>query len=57
VVRAGDRVTVERRPEHEVTIGVLVTGMTPGQAQGMLDSGVAQTAAARAKARRYAERG
>jgi hypothetical protein len=57
VARAGDRVTVERRPEHEVTIGVLVTGMTPGQAQGMLDAGVALTAAVRAKARRYAERG
>lgn len=57
VVRAGDRVTVERRLEHEVTIGVLVTGMTPGQAQGMLHSGVALTAAVRAKARRYAERG
>ena len=57
VVRAGDQVTVDRRPEHEVSIGVLVTGMTPGQAQGMLDSGVALTPAVRAKARRYAARG
>lgn len=57
VLRAGDPVTVERRPEHEVSIGVLVTGMTPGQAQGLLDSDVALTTAVRAKARRYAGRG
>ena len=57
VLRASDPVTVERRPEHEVSIGVLVTGMTPGQAQGLLDSDVALTTAVRAKARRYAGRG
>ena len=57
VLRASDPVTVERRPEQEVSIGVLVTGMTPGQAQGLLDSDVALTTAVRAKARRYAGRG
>jgi MOSC domain-containing protein YiiM len=57
VVRAGDPVTLDHRPEHEVSIGVLVTGMTAGQAQGLLDSGTVLTSAVRAKARRYAERG
>jgi MOSC domain-containing protein YiiM len=56
VVRAGDPITVDREPEHEVTIRTLVTGMTPTQAQGLLDSEVSLTAAVRAKARRYAER-
>jgi len=56
VVRAGDPVTVDHEPDHEVTIGVLVTGMTPAQAQGLLDADVSLTAAVRAKARRYAER-
>jgi len=56
VVCAGDPVTVEHRPEHEVSVGVLVTGMTPAQAQGMLDSGVGLTTAVRAKARRHAAR-
>lgn len=56
VVCAGDPVTVERRPEHEVSVGALVTGMTPAQAQGMLDSGVGLTTAVRAKARRHAAR-
>jgi MOSC domain-containing protein YiiM len=56
VVRAGDAVTVEHRPDHEVSIGVLVTGMTPGPAQGLLEADVALTSAVRAKARRYAER-
>ena len=56
VVRAGDPVTVDHRPEHEVTIGVLVTGMSPAQAQGLLDSGVDLTPAVRAKARRAVDR-
>jgi MOSC domain-containing protein YiiM len=56
VVRAGDAVTVDHEPGHEVTIQVLATGMTPAQAQGLLDSGVPLTSAARAKARRYAGR-
>jgi len=57
VVRAGDPVTVEHEPDHEVSIGVLVTGMTPAQAQGLLDSEVSLTSAVRNKARRYADRG
>jgi MOSC domain-containing protein YiiM len=56
VVRAGDPVTVDHEPDHEVTIGVLVTGMTPAQAEGLLDADVSLTSAVRAKARRYAER-
>jgi MOSC domain-containing protein YiiM len=57
VIRAGDTITVDHEPDHEVSIGVLVTGMTPAQAQGLLDSGVSLTSAVRAKARRYADRG
>jgi len=57
VVRAGDPVTVEHEPDHDVSIGVLVTGMTPAQAQGLLDSEVSLTSAVRNKARRYADRG
>jgi MOSC domain-containing protein YiiM len=57
VVQAGDLVTLDHRPEHEVSVGVLATGMTPTQAQGLLDSGTAMTSAVRAKAGRYAARG
>jgi MOSC domain-containing protein YiiM len=57
VVRAGDPVSIDHEPGHEVSIGVLVTGMTAAQAQGLLDSGVTLTSAVRAKAERYAERG
>jgi MOSC domain-containing protein YiiM len=57
VVRAGDPVTVDLEPDHDVTIEVLATGLTPAQAQGLLDSGVPLTSAVRAKAKRYAARG
>jgi MOSC domain-containing protein YiiM len=57
LVRAGDPITVDHEPDHEVSIGVLVTGMTPVQAQGLLDSGVALTSSVRRKAERYAARG
>jgi MOSC domain-containing protein YiiM len=57
VVRAGDVITVDHEPDHEVSIEVLVTGMTASQAAGLLDSGVSLTSAIRAKAKRYAERG
>ena len=57
VIRAGDAISVDHEPDHEVSIGVLVTGMTPAQAQGLLDSGTALTSAVRARARRYAARG
>jgi MOSC domain-containing protein YiiM len=53
-ISAGAPILVDHRPDHDVTIGVLVTGMTPVQAQGLLDSGVAMTSAVRARARRYA---
>jgi len=56
VLRAGDPVTVDHEPDHDVTIEVLVTGMTPEQAQGLLASDVALTSGVRAKAKRYAER-
>jgi MOSC domain-containing protein YiiM len=56
VICAGDAISVDHEPDHEVSIGVLVTGMTPAQAQGLLDSGIALTSAVRAKARRYAAR-
>jgi MOSC domain-containing protein YiiM len=57
VIRAGDAITVDHEPDHEVSIGVLVTGMTSEQAQRLLDSGVPLTSAVRAKAQRYADRG
>jgi MOSC domain-containing protein YiiM len=56
VVRAGDPITVDHEPDHEVTIEVLVTGMSPAQAQGLLGSGTSLTSAVRAKAKRYADR-
>jgi hypothetical protein len=56
VIRSGDRVTLDRRPDHDVSIGVLVTGMTPAQAQRLLDADVSLTPAVRAKARRCAAR-
>ncbi|MBO0844371.1 MAG: MOSC domain-containing protein [Nocardioides sp.] len=54
VVAAGDPVTIEHRPDHDVSVSVLVTGMNPAQARGLLDSGASLTTAVRAKARRYA---
>ena len=57
VVSAGDPVILDHRPDHDVSIGVLVTGMTPAQAQGLLDSDTPLTAAVRAKAKRLAARG
>jgi MOSC domain-containing protein YiiM len=56
LIRPGDPVTVVHRPEHEVTIGILVTGMSPVQAQGLLGSGVDLVSAVRAKALRAADR-
>jgi MOSC domain-containing protein YiiM len=56
IVRAGDPITVDHEPDHEVTIERLVTGMTPAQAQGLLDSDVSLTSSVRAKAKRYAGR-
>jgi MOSC domain-containing protein YiiM len=56
VVRAGDEITIDHEPDHEVSIGVLATGMTPEQAQGLLDSGVSLTSAVQRKVQRYADR-
>jgi MOSC domain-containing protein YiiM len=56
VVGAGDPITIDHEPDHEVTIGVLVTGMTPARAQGLLDSGVPLTSSVRRKAERHAAR-
>jgi MOSC domain-containing protein YiiM len=53
-IAAGDPVVVEHLPGHDVTIGVLATGMTPAQARGLLESDVSLTTAVRAKAKRYA---
>lgn len=55
-IAAGDPVVVELRPGHDVSVGILATGMSAAQARGMLDSGVALTSAVRAKARRSAAR-
>jgi len=55
-IAAGDPVVVEHLPGHDVTIGVLATGMTPAQARGLLESDVSLTTAVRAKAKRYAAR-
>jgi MOSC domain-containing protein YiiM len=54
LLSAGDPVVIEHRPDHEVTIGTFVGGMTPGQAQQLLDSGTPLASAVRAKARRCA---
>jgi MOSC domain-containing protein YiiM len=54
VIRAGDPVTLDRRPDHDVSIGVLVTGMTPAQARRLLDADVSLTPGVCAKARRHA---
>jgi MOSC domain-containing protein YiiM len=56
-IGAGDAVSVEHRPDHDVSIGALVTGMTPQQARGLLASDARLTSAVRSKARRAAARG
>jgi MOSC domain-containing protein YiiM len=56
-LEAGDSITVEHRTPHDVSIGVLATGMSPKQAQRLLDSEAALTSAVRSKARRVAARG
>ncbi len=55
-IAAGDEVVVEHRPEHPVSIGTYVTGMTPHQARALLDSGTPLTSAVRNAARRIAAR-
>jgi MOSC domain-containing protein YiiM len=53
-ITAGDPIVVEHVPGHDVTIGVLVTGMTLAQARGLLGADVSLTNAVRAKAKRQA---
>jgi MOSC domain-containing protein YiiM len=56
VVRPGDRITFDHRPDHEVSIGGPGTGLSPARAQQLLHSGAALTTALRGKARTYAAR-
>jgi MOSC domain-containing protein YiiM len=56
-VAAGDRIVVERRPDHDVTIGRLAIGPTRMELQRLLDSGVPLAKSVRAKARRVLARG
>lgn len=39
-LRAGSRIVVEYRPDHDVSIGAVTTGASPAQMQRLLDSGV-----------------
>jgi MOSC domain-containing protein YiiM len=55
-VAAGDSITTVHRPSHEVSIGVLVAGMSSGQAAELLASDAALTTGIRAKARRRVQR-
>ncbi len=57
VIEAGDAIVVERRPDHDVTIGCMATGSTCAQMQRLLDSGVPLARSVRAKARRIVNRG
>lgn len=52
----GDDVEVLHRPDHEVSVAVLATGMTGPQAASLLDSGVPLADKVRAKARRVRAR-
>jgi MOSC domain-containing protein YiiM len=56
-LEAGDRIVVEGRPDHEVTIGRLAIGPTSVALQRMLDSGVPLAKSVRAKAKRTVARG
>jgi MOSC domain-containing protein YiiM len=55
-VEAGDSITTVHRPSHEVSIGVLVAGMSGSQAAELLASDAALTTGIRAKARRRVQR-
>ena len=56
-VAAGDPITVEDRPDHDITVADLATGVDAGQMQRLLDSGVPLARSVRAKAQRVAARG
>ena len=55
-IAAGDPVVVEHRPAHDVTVARTVTGMSAGEAQALLDSGLPLVAMVRNRARRAARR-
>jgi MOSC domain-containing protein YiiM len=55
-VEAGDSITTVHRPSHEVSVGVLVAGMSGSQAAELLASDAALAPGIRAKARRRVER-
>ncbi len=55
-VAAGDPVAVLRRPDHDVTIGHLFTGLDPGRAGRMLASGIDLDSNVRAGAERAVSR-
>lgn len=55
-IEAGDRVEVESRPDHGVTVAALATGVDATQMSRLLDSGVPLARSVRAKARRIVDR-
>jgi MOSC domain-containing protein YiiM len=55
-VAHGDAVEVLHRPEHEVTVAVLATGMTAPQAESLLASGTPLAGKVREKAKRVRAR-
>jgi MOSC domain-containing protein YiiM len=55
-IEAGDRIVVERRPDHDVTIGSMAIGPTGVQMQHLLESGVPLARSVRTKAKRIIDR-
>jgi MOSC domain-containing protein YiiM len=56
VVQAADRIVVESRPDHEVTVAAWATGVEAPQMRHLLDSGLPLARGVRAKARRIVAR-
>jgi MOSC domain-containing protein YiiM len=55
-VESGDRIVIEERPDHDVTIAVMAIGPSSVQMQRLLDSGVPLARSVRAKAKRIVQR-
>ena len=55
-IRAGDVITVDSRPDHDVTVADLATGPNADQMRELLDSGVPLARRVRDMARRIAQR-
>jgi len=55
-VIAGDPITVDKRPDHGVTVADLAAGVDAHQMQRLLDSGVSLAKSVRAKAQRIVRR-